>query len=144
MRAKTGIIAALVLIGTVSCALLMAQTPQPTGSSMWKMMDENARTGYILGFTNASEQYQMILRYERNGCGEVSREHISDFLDQNPISHGTVGREETELDRFYKDPENKGVAIGFAMQIVWLKLAGRPQSEIDRQLDSIRKLSAPR
>jgi len=44
------------------------------------------------------------------------------------------------LDSFYQDPRNKGINLVFAMQISSLQIAGRPQSEIDEQLQRMRAL----
>ncbi len=112
-------------------------------SNVWQMMDDSAKFGYLLGFSNASEYYQMVLRAERNGCSDETKDRINAFLDSNPVSvqGATLGQWKLVVDEFYKDPRNKGVNLVFAMRIASLQIAGRPQSEIEGQLERMRELS---
>ncbi len=146
MLSKKMIVSGLAVIVAISSFFVKAQTrPDDSNahSHVWEKMDDSAKVGYILGFSNASETYQMVIRYEKEGCGDVSREHLNDFLEQNPISlsHTTLMQWKDEVDHFYKEPLNREISPMFAMQIVSLKFAGRSQEAIDKQVESMRRLS---
>jgi len=130
----------ILLLSAEFCADAQAPSRNVDISSLWEKMDDSGKFGYILGFSNASENYQMVLRAERDGCGAEAKEHITAFLEQNPMSHATLAQWKASLDSFYQDPRNKGINLVFAMQISSLQIAGRPQSEIDEQLQRMRAL----
>ncbi len=138
-------IGALVLItmGAFFGAWAHGQEPAPQmgASSLWEKMDDGGKFGYILGFLNASEYYQMVLWAERSGCSDETKGRITAFLEQNPMSHGTLGKLKSVIDQFYQDPRNKRINLVFAMQVASLQMAGRPQAEIERQVQQMRQLS---
>ncbi len=103
-------------------------------------MDDSGKFGYVLGFMNASEQYQMMLKGIQSLPPDVIPKVIASTLDGYPIYvGGNLGVWKEKVDRFYQDPSNKDVHPVVAMQIVGLQLAGRPQAEIDRAIQSARK-----
>jgi len=124
-----------------SCAVAHAPSRNGDSSNLWEKMDDSGKFGYILGFSNASENYQMVLRAEREGCNEETKAHMTAFLEDNPISHTTLARMKSLVDEVYEDPRNRGINLVFAMQIAGLRVAGRPQSEIERQLQQMRQLT---
>jgi len=109
--------------------------------NLWEKMDDSAKFGYILGFSNASENYQMVLRAERGGCDKKTSDRLTAFLDQNPLPHAPMSRWKTLVDEVYQDQRNRGINLVFAMQIASLRIAERPQPDIDLQLQQMRELS---
>jgi hypothetical protein len=132
---------ATLLLASGLCADAQAPSRNVDVSTIWDKMDDSGKFGYILGFSNASENYQIVLRAERDGCGEEAKERIITFLEQNPMSHATLAQWKATLDSFYQDPRNKGINLVFAMQIASLQIAGRPQPEIEGQLQRMRDLT---
>jgi hypothetical protein len=134
--------AILVLVGMFLGVCAAKQIPSSADNpNLWEQMDDSGKFGYILGFSNASENYQMALRAEQNGCNDETKNRITAFLEQNPMSHAALGKWKSFLDEFYHDPRNKKINLVFAMQIAYLQMAGRPQSEIEGQLQRMRVLS---
>ncbi len=134
--------AAALLVGVFLGVCAGRQVPTSKGSSnLWEKMDDDGKFGYILGFSNASENYQMVLRAEQNGCGDETKNRFIRFLEENPMPDATLTQWKSVLDEFYQDPQNQKLNLVFAMQIASLQIAGRPQSEIDRQLQLMRGAS---
>lgn len=120
---------------------VLAKAQAPASPNLWEKMDESAKFGYILGYSNASEYYQMVLRGVSSESGPRMKEVISSTLEGNPISHGTLEQWRTLVDTFYREPRNKGIGLVFAMQIAQLQMAKRPQSDIDAQIEQMREIS---
>ncbi len=134
----------LITMGAFFGAWAYGQAPGPRmdASNLWEKMDDGGKFGYILGFLNASEYYQMVLRAERGGCSDETKGRIAAFLEQNPMSHGTLEKRKSVVDQFYQDSRNKRINLVFAMQVASLQIAGRPQAEIERRVQQMRQLSA--
>lgn len=143
--------AALAIMGAYfsMCADGQAPSRSMDTSNLWEKMDDGGKFGYVLGFSNASEYYQMVLRAmcfnatsnDLSGCTDETKDRITATLEQNPVSHATLAQWKSVLDEFYQDPRNKGIFLVSAMQIASLRIAGRPQSEIDGQLRRMRELA---
>jgi hypothetical protein len=116
--------------------------PQVDVSNVREKMDDSGKFGYILGFFNSSEYYQMVLRAERSGCNDETKDRITAFLEENPMSSGALGQWKSVVDQFYQDPRNKRINLVFARQIATLRMAGRPHPEIERRIERMRQLSA--
>jgi len=140
---STTFLAVVMTIGMVFVYSVRGQAPARSAdnSNLWEKMDDGAKFGYILGFSNASENYQMVLRAERGGCDEITNDHLTGFLDQNPLPHAPMLRWKSLVDEFYQDQRNRGINLVFAMQIASLRIAERPQPDIDLQLQQMRELS---
>jgi hypothetical protein len=144
METKKIILLALVMaFGLAFVFHTSAQTPTRSGDApnLWLKMDDSAKFGYILGFSNASENYQMVLRYERNGCTEETQGRLTSFLEQNPMPHAPMSRWKSLVDEFYQDRRNERINLVFAMQIASLLIAEHSQAEIDGQIQGMRELA---
>jgi hypothetical protein len=85
-----------------------SSSPVTHASNLWKQMDDSAKFGYVLGFSNASENYQMVLRAEREGCNEETNARLLSFLEQNPLPHAVMSRWKSLIDEFYQDQHRRG------------------------------------
>lgn len=123
----------------------------PAQQNVWLKMDSSAKYGYILGFSNATEYYQMILRATcfqipslPQACSKQTQQNIRDVLESHPIYAGrTLGQWKAAMDDFYKDSRNQKIDPVSAMQIVGMQLAGYPESQIEKELKEARNPSGP-
>lgn len=136
---------------------ILAATTAPSGlagppaqnaakNGLWPTMDDSAKYGYILGFSNATEFYQMVLRgtcfqvpSNPAPCSQATKQNIGELIEAHPIYGAkTLGAWKDGMDKFYTDPRNRGVDLISAMQIVGMELAGYPATEVDKQVRQAR------
>jgi len=127
----------LLFIGALFGAGLLAgldaaQESQRIGYAYWSE-ESSHKLAYVIGYLEAEAAYRTFMDKALKGaCGEAGRAQIEGFEGGLPApSRVSPGQFIDGVDEFYKDWRNRAVNLHWAMNVVKLQLAGRPQSEID-------------
>ena len=102
------------------------------GQAFWISAGDQQKTAYLLGYLDAETIYRSNMDLKlRTLCTPPGKKWINDFEYGFPLlaAPATVVDLQKGLDDFYRDHDGMGMFP--AQKIVRLKLARRPQSEID-------------
>jgi len=92
------------------------------GRGWLKLPDDASRDIYLLGVING-------LRWAWLEQGEVN----SKLMEGIYIPTLSIGETRKGLNRFYDDPANANVIVIFALEILKMRVDGKPQADIDKQ-----------
>jgi hypothetical protein len=101
------------------------------GQGFWSVASEPQKTAYLLGYLDAETIYRSNMDLKlKPQCAESGKKWLDDFEYKFPLldESATIVDLQKGLDDFY---EHNDIAMFPAQRIVRLKLAGRPQAEID-------------
>jgi hypothetical protein len=151
MMKRTQIVAvfALLVFGALVGAGLMARLSAAQGESgqdarpvagyaFWGDASDDAKEGYLAGYLDAEQYYRLIIdRALAPLSTDDGKKAIADFEQKYPSpSNITIDEVKHGIDLLYTDSSNRGMGLFLATNIVRLRLAGRPVSEVQ---DAIQK-----
>ena len=110
------------------------------GYAFWHGAMDDAKFGYLSGFLDAELYYRAAIdRGFQPQCGDQGKKAISDFEAHYPVPDAiTLDQFKHGIDLFYSDTDNRAIGLFPASNIVRLKLMGRPDAEVQDQLQRAR------
>jgi len=130
----TMLICALALAGSLRAQdqkLASITTIGLSNGRFWMFMDDRQRTCYLVGYQDHKIVFGDL---PVPACDACAGEKEKDWWPTL-----TVGEILKGLDNFYGEPENLSLPIRFALRILAMKVAGKPQPEIEGWLTTYRR-----
>jgi hypothetical protein len=94
-------------------------------------MSSDAKMGHLMAFWNG-----LLVGLSYQNDQEFISHTFAEFATPNNVLNITFIK---ALDDFYSDSSRLSIPIAFACQIVRMKFDGRPQAEVDRLIERLKK-----
>jgi len=135
--------------------LLIPSAVADTGDGKnWRGMTEALRVGYVSGYMDAVFHMSTAatpLSAQERGDGKLDEKKAADRNFARGVrkmsgeyfpSNLTVGDVMDGLNRFYDEPANRNIPIPWAIEILAMKVNGKPEDDINNSIRLAREINA--
>jgi hypothetical protein len=140
--------AVVTLVAILVCSLnLHADSTRNRDGNWWRTLTVSEKATYMLGFFdgmplgNRFSYWDFAHTKEKDACSADAVESFKTFTDKY-VRNVTNEQIADGLNTFYADYRNRSILIHDAVWLVLNSIAGTPQAELDKMIESFRKTAA--
>ena len=131
---------ALLIMAFVVLPTTATDPIKPVNGYAWGEKTLSQKVEYVDGYTAGMGAARIlmgeVLYVKKIKLETADATPVIDFMD---FSGATYGQYVDGLDEFYKDFRNKRILFRFAIQYVRDQIRGKPQGELEKRVESLRR-----